>query len=146
MCLKAALAILSLLALAACSPSESPAGTAATTTPTAGTADQAEAQPGWDYSQLPVAGARLAFSPDPTDFCTESLQKITVHWELPDGYGGPQIWVQTGTAPKLFAAIRGSSGEVVTGTWVRSSTVFHLIDATTGTVLYQASPNAAPCP
>lgn len=139
--LRAGFATIALLAIVACGSPESPT----VAPPAVGPADQGENRPDWDFSRAPVTGASLSFSPDPTDFCTGTLQKVTVHWQLPDGYNLAQIWAQTGSAPKLFAAIRGATGEVETGTWVRQSTVFHLVDASTGTVLVQAGPTAMSC-
>lgn len=149
---KLVLVALPLLALAACK--EPSTGEATTPTPPVET-PPAEAPPAatapvtgkaeWDFSAMPAADATLEIVPATVDFCSSSLQAVTVRWNVPTSWRVPEIWVQTATTPKLFAAPRDHAGEEPTGEWVREDTVFFLVDAATSRVLQQTTPAPADC-
>lgn len=100
---------------------------------------------GWDTSSPEAADVSLAILPDPVDFCTTGTQSVTVSWEIARSYASPQVWVQVGTTPKLFAAPSNRTSSAETGNWVREGTTFYLVDAATNRVLKQAQPTAKTC-
>jgi hypothetical protein len=149
---KLILAMLPMLALAACkAPEPEPQAAAVDPPPVveealppardADAAGKAE----WDFASVPVADTSLRIEPDPVDFCSGSQQAVTVHWEVPANSYSPEIWVQAGPEPKLFAAPSTPSGSEPTGAWVGESSTFFMVDGATGKVLQQLRANAAPC-
>lgn len=115
----------------------------------AGTVDAAPRAtgPAWDESTAPVAGTRIAISPDPVSFCEGPRQAVEVEWDVAAAAPAHvQLWIDDAGQRKLWAATKSLAGSKRTGAWVAEGTRFVILDGKGNRVINATTVTAATCP
>lgn len=147
-------------AVTACQKDPPPAAPEVGATPTtaevtadsqaAGTVDATPqaTDPAWDESAAPLAGTRIAVSPDPVSFCEGQRQAVEVEWDVAAAAPAHlQLWIEDASGQrKLWAATKSLAGSKRTGAWTAEGTRFIVLDGRGDRVINSTTVTAAPCP
>lgn len=131
------------------SPAAAPAdaGTPAAEAEAAGAVEPV-AEVAWDESAAPVAGTRIAISPDPVPFCDGPRQAVEVEWDVTAAEPAHlQLWIEEANGKrKLWAATKTLAGSKRTGAWAVDGMKFVALDASGKRVINSVAVTAADCP
>lgn len=127
-------------------PAIAPADTGATAPEAAEAADPV-AEVVWDDSAAPVAGTRIAITPDPVSFCDAARQTVEVEWDLAAAEPKHlQLWIEGKSGNrKLWVETKTLAGTKRSGNWVTADTRFIALDAHGKRVLNSVTVQPAPC-